>query len=134
MKSDGIYISIKPKFVDLIVKGEKNYEFRKYIPKRKFSKIYVYETLPKGEIRYVIEIENIIKYPNKIAEGGFGNNDFNNGIKKSKYAYKLGEIKKLETPIKLNDLKVKYNFFPPQSYTYAEKFEQLTEYIENNIK
>lgn len=133
MKSDGIYLSIKPKFVSLIVKGEKNYEFRKYIPKRKFSKIYIYETLPKAEIKYVVEIEKIIKYPDKIIEPGYGNDDFNNGIKKSKYAYKLGKIKKLKNPIQLKELKEKYNFCPPQSYTYAESQRELTNYIENNI-
>ena len=41
--NQGIFLSIKPKFLRLIETGEKNYEFRKYIPKKFFDRIYVYE-------------------------------------------------------------------------------------------
>lgn len=133
-KEESIYISIKPKFVKLILEGTKNYEFRKYIPKRNFNKIYIYETLPVAQIKYIIEITNIYKYPNKIDELGYGNMEFNNGLKESKFAYKLGEIYYLEKPIKLEELKSEYNFIPPQGFSYSEKYEKLTEFIEKNLK
>ncbi len=133
MKDRGIYLSIKPEFVKLILEGKKNYEFRKYLPKKDFKRIYVYETLPIARIKYVINIDKIFKYPKKIDEIGIGNKEFNNGEKKSKYAYKIGKIMSLKKCIKLEELKEKYNFIPPQSYVYSEKYEKLTEYINNNL-
>ncbi len=131
---NGIYISIKPNFVELILKGKKNYEFRKYIPNQEFSKIYVYETIPKARIKYVMDITYISKYPEKIDTRGIGNVDFNAGIKKSKYAYKIGKIFFLENEIKLEDLKTIYNFVPPQSFAYTDKYKELTKYINENLK
>lgn len=131
---NGIYISIKPSFVDLILKGQKNYEFRKYIPNKEFNKIYIYETIPRARIKYVINITKISKYPEKIDLRGIGNVDFNDGIKKSKYAYKLGRIFFLENEIKLKDLKAIYNFVPPQSFAYIDKYKELTKYINENLK
>ena len=82
----GIFISIKPEFTKRIEIGEKNYEFRKYIPKEEFDKLYVYETVPTCSLKYILTIDKIVEYPNKIIEKGYGNNDFNNGLKKSKFA------------------------------------------------
>ena len=82
----GIYLSIKPEFTGKIETGEKNYEFRKYYPKQKIDILYVYETVPTCALKYIIELGDIIEYPNKISKEGYGNLDFNNGLKKSKYA------------------------------------------------
>lgn len=133
-EEEGIFISIKPHFVDLILNKRKNYEFRKYIPKKEFKRIYIYETLPKARIKYVIEILKIYIYPQKIDIYGVGNEDFNNGNKKSKFAYKLGKIYQLEDEINLKDLKIKYGFVPPQNFSYTSKYKKLTEYINNNLK
>ena len=38
----GIFISIKPIHLRRIESGEKNYEFRNYIPKEKIDKLYVF--------------------------------------------------------------------------------------------
>lgn len=133
-KSEGIYISIKPFFVDLILNNEKNYEFRKYIPNKKFDKLYIYETLPKARIKYVINVTEISKFPQKINTNGIGNIEFNNGTKKSKYAYKLGKIFFLEKELTLQELKEKYNFVPPQSFAYVERYKSLTDYINKNVK
>lgn len=133
-KSDGIYISIKPIFVDLILKNEKNYEFRKYIPNKKIEYIYIYETLPKARIKYVINITEISKFPEKIETTGIGNLEFNKGLKKAKYAYKLGKIFFLEKEVELQELREKYNFIPPQSFAYIEKYKSLTDYINKNLK
>lgn len=86
-----IYISIKPKFTKMIETGEKNYEFRKYISKQEIDTLFVYESSPTCKLKYILELGNIIEYPNKIEKEGYGNEDFNNGLKKAKYAY---EIKK----------------------------------------
>ncbi len=129
-----IFISIKPEFTKRIELGEKNYEFRKYIPKEKIDKLYVYETVPTCSLKYILTIDKIIEYPNKIIEVGYGNDDFNNGLKKSKYAYHISKVEKLDKSINLKELKNDYSFAPPQSYAYDSRYPKLTNYIENTSK
>ena len=59
---------------------------------------------------------------------GDGNLDFNKG-KKSKYAYPIIKVYELTHPISLEDLKKKFGFVPPQAFSYAETFTELTEHI-----
>lgn len=127
-----IFLSIKPKFTKKIEMGEKTYEFRKYYPKQEINMLYVYETAPTCQLKYIIEIGEIIKYPNKITKKGYGNDDFNNGLKKSKYAYEIKHLYGLERPISLKILREKYNFVPPQGYAYDTKYPILTEAILNS--
>lgn len=126
--TNGIYVSINPEPTSKIVQGTKNYEFRNYIPKRSFKFLYVYVTAPKSELKYVIEIGDIVKYPEKLDIDGDGNHDFNMG-KKSKYAYPIIKVYELVCPIPLEELKNKFGFVPPQAFSYAETFSKLTEYV-----
>lgn len=130
----GIFISIKPEFTKRIEIGEKNYEFRKYIPKEEFNKLYVYETVPTCSLKYILTIDKIIKRPNKIPEKGYGNDDFNNGLKKSKFAYHILKVEKLDNPIHLKELKEKYGFSAPQSYAYDSRYPELLDYITKTPK
>lgn len=125
----GIFISIKPEFTKRIEVGEKNYEFRKYIPKEEFDKLYVYETVPTCSLKYIITIDKIVKYPNKIKEKGYGNDDFNNGLKKSKFAYHILKVEKLDNSIPLKELKTRFGFAAPQSYAYDTRYPELVNYI-----
>lgn len=126
-----IYLSIKPKFTKKIETGEKDYEFRKYIPKKEIDTLFVYETVPTCQLKYIIELGNIVEYPNKINELGYGNADFNAGLKQSKYAYEIKHVDLLENPICLKDLKDIYGFAPPQSYAYDDRYEKLTNTIKS---
>lgn len=125
-----IYISIKPKYIKLIESKLKNYEFRNYIPKNVFNTIFVYESSPTCELKYVFEISDIIAYPNKINEDGYGNIEFNNGTT-SKYAYKIESVYILKKPIGLEELRQKYNFTAPQRFAYDSRYEKLTKYLLN---
>lgn len=125
-----IYLSIKPKFTKKIETGEKDHEFRKYIPKEAIDTLFVYETVPTCQLKYIIELGKIVKYPDKINELGYGNADFNAGLKQSKYAYEIKHVDLLENPICLKELKDVYEFAPPQSYAYDDRYEKLT----NDIK
>ena len=125
----GIYISINPEHTNRIEKLIKNYEFRKYIPKKEIDYLIVYETVPTCAIKYIIELGNIVEYPNKIKEDGYGNKEFNEGLKKSKFAYQIKHLEKLKNPITLEILKEKYKFTPPQSYAYFERYPELTEFV-----
>lgn len=130
----GIYISIKPEFTKKIETGEKNYEFRKYYPKQNIGLLYVYETVPTRALKYIIEIGDIVKYPDRISKEGYGNLEFNNGLKKSKYAYEIKHVDILERPIPLSELKNLYGFAAPQAYAYDTKYPKLTERINNSKK
>ena len=125
-----IYLSIKPKFTRKIETGEKDHEFRKYIPKEAIDTLFVYETVPTCQLKYIIELGKIVEYPDKINERGYGNSDFNAGLKQSKYAYEIKHVYLLENPICLKELKDVYGFAPPQSYAYDDRYKKLT----NDIK
>ena len=127
---NGIFISIRGEHTDRIERLIKNYEFRNYIPKRSIDYLIVYETLPSSCIKYVIRIGNIIKYPNKIDEDGYGNREFNKGLK-TKYAYQIKHLYKLKEFINLDILKNKYKFTPPQGYAYFDKYIDLYEDVFN---
>lgn len=126
--SNGIYVSIKLEPISKIVQGIKNYEFRNYIPKKNFKFLYVYITAPQSQLKYVIEIGDIVKYPEKLESCGDGNRDFNMG-KKSKYAYPIIKVYELVLPVPLEILKKKFGFVPPQAFSYAETFVELTKYV-----
>ena len=131
--NNGIYVSINPKPASKIVQGIKNYEFRNYIPKKSFKFLYVYVTAPQSQLKYVMEIGNIVKYPEKLESKGDGNLDFNRG-KKSKYAYLIIKVHELINPIPLKELKRRFGFVPPQAFSYAETFAELTEHISQEEK
>ena len=131
--NSGLYMSINPNASSKIEKEVKLYEFRNYIPKRKFDKLYVYVTSPVCELKYILLIDDIISYPNTIPENGDGNCEFNQGIK-SKHAYQISKVYKLKKPILLDELKEKYGFVPPQGYAYSDRYNALTKFIESTEK
>jgi predicted transcriptional regulator len=120
-----IFLSIKPKFVNLIYMKEKNYEFRNYKPKNLISKIWIYTSSPVCELQFMIDVEEPVEFPNKILVGGVGNLEFNQGLKKAKFAFPIKKLFKLEKPIPLKALKQNYNFTPPQSFVYCKSYETL---------
>lgn len=73
----------------------------------------VYKLSPTCELKYIIELGEIVKYPNKIIKEGYGNDDFNNGLNSSEYAY---EIKYLDD---------RKNIIP---------FDKIEEFFKNNLK
>lgn len=124
-----VVISIKPKFVNLIKDGQKNYEFRKYIPKKGVARIWIYTSSPICSLEYVAEIDKIVTYPECIIENGFGNDEFNNGLKQSKHAYHIKHLYRLKIPLKLNMLRTEFGFTAPQSYFYLENNERLSKFV-----
>ena len=60
--------------------------------------------------------------------------DFNNGLKKSKFAYHILKVEKLDNPIFLKDLKNKFGFTAPQSYAYDSRYPNLAKYIDEASK
>ena len=129
----GIYVSINPTSTCKIVQGVKKYEFRNYVPKCNFKFLYIYVTAPKSELRYIVEIGEIVQYPNKLAGESDGVPEFNKGDK-SKYAYPVLKVYELLKPISLEKLKEEYAFVAPQAFAYDKAYPALTEYIRNSGK
>ena len=49
-------LSIKPKFADKIISGEKKFEYRTHIPSRHINSIVIYSTSPIGRIIGEVEV------------------------------------------------------------------------------
>lgn len=124
-----VFMSIKEIHINRILGKIKNHEFRTKKPKNKFDYIIVYVPMPIKEIKYVLKVKQPIASPDKITIDGYGNKDFNKA-NTEKYAYPIENVYKINKPIKLDILKQEYNFTPPQSFAYGEKYQELLEYID----
>lgn len=120
-----ILMPIKPKYVQGIMSGDKKYEFRKILAKRKVDKIIIYETSPVMKVVAEVMINNIlVDHPeviwNKTYEyAGINKNDYDKYYQDNKQAvaYSLGEVEVFEKPRELKDYGI--HFFP-QSYVYID--------------
>ncbi len=134
-KMTDVVVSIYPKFTNLIKTGDKNYEFRKYVPKRGVDRLWIYSSSPECSLEYMAEIDKIVEFPQKIAEEGIGNNDFNNGLKKSKFAYHINHLYKLISPLSLEKLRSDFGFSAPQCYFYLDSNDVLRSFLlKQNLK
>lgn len=118
-----IIISINPKHVENILNGIKKYEYRKIAAKKDISSIIIYETYPIKRIVAEVEVIDVLMldpetlWKKTKKESGISKQFFDNYFcnKKIAYAYKLGKIKKYESPKTLSDYGIKV---APQSFVY----------------
>lgn len=123
--SENIVLPIKPEYVDLILKGEKKYEFRKRACKDHIKKIYIYETAPVKSVVAEVMVDDILKgSPDYIwnackESGGISKDKFYSYFKDSPnaVAYKLGRITIYDKPKQLIDFGVES---VPQSFIYVK--------------
>lgn len=121
-----ILMPINPEYVDEILSGNKKYEYRKIIAKRKnIDKMVIYSTSPIMRVVAEVDVEGIIEAsPEKLWEqtkeySGI-TKDFYSKYYKNKenaIAYKLGNIKVYDKPKKLCDIGINY---VPQSFIYLD--------------
>lgn len=122
-----VLLSIKPEFVQKIFSGEKKYEFRKILFKRKgITTVVVYSTMPIGQIVGEFEIEEILNdSPNVIWKktkkySGIDDDFFNSYYKGKSRAVAI----KIKNPIlykdPINPLDKYDKFVAPQSYKYLD--------------
>lgn len=126
MKSDTIIISIHPVFVNKLLSGEKQYEYRKRFPKG-IRYVLVYATSPVKKITALLVIESILKDSpdniwNKTSNNSgvtkeFFDTYFNN--KAVAYAIRIKKVYKFKEPLLISDLKG-INA-APQSYIYLKE-------------
>lgn len=100
--------------MEQIVRGEKNYEFRKYLIKSTVQRIWFYINAPRSHIGYICEIDPARtrkEGDEPLAEDGLGNKEFNERQKDwdgYDFAYRVRSVYRIRKPISLSDLKSKY--------------------------
>ncbi len=120
-----ILLSINPKYVEEILLGNKKYEYRTRIAKRKVDKILIYCTNPVKKIVAEVEVLSIISdEPTRLWErtkdhSGIKDTFYNKYFSENKvaYAYELGEIKEYDEPKELSYYGIRN---APQSFIYLD--------------
>ncbi|MDF9449937.1 ASCH domain-containing protein [Bacillus toyonensis] len=122
-----VLLSIKPEFVEEIILGNKKFEYRKNIFKRKdISSVVVYATKPFGKVVGEFEIEDIIiDNPNNIWKktknhSGITKSYFNHYFagRQKGVAIQIKEFKKYEEPLDLIEFDSNLKT-APQSFCYT---------------
>ncbi|TFK83007.1 hypothetical protein K466DRAFT_529590 [Polyporus arcularius HHB13444] len=113
-------LSIKPEFTKLIAARKKNHEYRKY-KLETVTRFWLYETAPTSAITYLM-FTATPKVPGEVNDpSGVGNDDFDQGLKQSKYGYPVTELYKLQKPLTTAELKERFDIAVPQGWRYATK-------------
>lgn len=120
-----ILLSIKPEYANRIFDGQKQYEYRKRIPKKEVSKIVVYSSAPEQAVIGEIEVIKTLKMkPTPL----WNSTKANAGISRSKYrkyfsgctmayAFVIGSFEKYPTSKSLADYNIQS---APQSFVYLD--------------
>ncbi|KAF9766330.1 hypothetical protein IL306_001285 [Fusarium sp. DS 682] len=112
--STDVLLAIKPEHLANIISREKNHEYRKYRLKDGISRLWLYETGSGGgrsSITHIAVIPpNTRHEPGSVPTEpfGIGNEDFNAGLKESKYGYPILELYELIHPVTLNEMKTRW--------------------------
>lgn len=119
-----VLLSIKPEYVEEIIKGNKKFEYRKRIFKREVESVVIYCTMPVGKIVGEFTIDSIInESPKKIwnmtsSYSGISRDSFLNYFsgRSDGFAIKIKNFVEYEKPI--NPREIDDHFVAPQSYKY----------------
>ena len=120
-----ILLSIKPEYANRIFDGQKQYEYRKRIPKKEVSKIVVYSSAPEQAV--IGEVE-VVKTLNMKPTPLWNSTKANAGISRSKYrkyfsgctmayAFVIGSSEKYPTSKSLADFNIQS---ATQSFVYLD--------------
>jgi predicted transcriptional regulator len=121
-----VILGIQEPYMQQMVDGEKNYEFRKYRLQQTVQRIWFYSIAPHSRIEYVCEIEPAVTRNEgdpKLPENGLGNKEYNEFHKdwdRYDFAYKILSVYKLDKPVTLADLKKDFGLGgAPQGMVYT---------------
>lgn len=64
-RSKSIILSIKPKYAEKILQGEKRYEFRLKVPRVRVKTVYMYATAPVKQIVGMFEVHGLFRQWNR---------------------------------------------------------------------
>lgn len=133
-----LLMSIKPKYVEKILLGEKRYEFRKRFDKRKCDLMLIYSSYPVMKIVAMAEITNritelkVILWPTVQNQAGITFDEYRayfNGGSIAR-AYELGKVTAFKEPLALAEVGVKT---APQSFSYIHKNQEIINLLKHKI-
>lgn len=118
-----ILISIKPQFVNLILNGQKKFEFRKNLPQKEVNLLVIYASAPVSRIIGEVEVTRTLSYaPSTLWRKTYKNAGISKKFFDSYFsgkeianAYVLGKIKKFKRSKSLLEYDI---MTAPQSYIY----------------
>ena len=116
-------LSIKPEYVEKIVSGKKQFEFRKFHCREDVDTIVIYATTPIkrviGEVSIISIVEGRVEdvWKQTSSKGGITKTAFHEYYKNKDMAiaYELGTVKTYNEPIELSAVGLSY---VPQSFAY----------------
>lgn len=120
-------LSIKPIYVEAIVKRDKRYEFRKTIFRKKnLETVYIYSTAPVKKIVGSFKVGSVIEdYPERLWDhlkrfSGLSYLEFFRYFegKERGFAIEIESVEEFKNPINPRDFIP--NFVPPQSFYYLD--------------
>lgn len=121
-----VLLSIKPEFVEKIISGEKRFEFRKSLPKRKdIQSIIVYSTMPVGKVVGEFSVKQTLSLAPEIL---WEQTKLFSGITKCffdqyfserslAHAFEIETFEQYSEPVSITEILP--SGMPPQSYCYV---------------
>ena len=131
-----ILISIKPKYVEAILRGEKTVELRRRclrVPEG--TRVWVYSTLPDAKVRAVARIEQLDE---SSPENVWHANESKMFLTKTEYdeyirgcltvcVIHLADVQQLSTPLSLESMRTFNNLPPPQFFKFLDSNSVLVQ-------
>ncbi|KAI0424883.1 hypothetical protein F5Y09DRAFT_123719 [Xylaria sp. FL1042] len=120
-----VLLAIKVEHLANIASRKKNHEYRKYRLPDGVERLWLYETANgggKASITHIAVIpDSVRRVPGQVPTEppGIGNDDFNAGLKQSKYGYPILELYELVQPVTLAEMKSKWNMGAPMGWRYV---------------
>ena len=122
-----VILSIKPKYANAILAGEKKVEFRKLTFKKEIEKVYIYSSSPEQRIIGYFTIKNIIAdTPENLWQkfkrvGSITEFDFFQYFENKKLGYSIGIKDYRRFKESIDPKTIFKNFVAPQSFMYCDK-------------
>jgi predicted transcriptional regulator len=125
-----IVFSIKPKYAEQILSGSKTVELRRRFPNKvaSGSNALIYVTSPTRAMAGVASIERVVRdcpqsiWRNFSAKAGIDRAEYDSYFNGSEFAYAiiLEDARPFDRSLKLDELRSRFDFEPPQSFLYAK--------------
>ncbi|KAI1816710.1 hypothetical protein GGS20DRAFT_173167 [Poronia punctata] len=119
-----VLLAIKSVHLKNIASRRKNHEYRKYRLRDGVERLWLYETAEDGGKASITHVA-VIPSDERRTPGtvptepfGIGNDDFNAGLKQSKYGYPILELYELVKPVSLGEMKTKWGMSAPMGWRY----------------
>ena len=143
-RTDTVFLPVKPKWANMIIRGEKQAELRKRNFPLHVTKAVIYSTEPEGKILGWYEIDDVIEMSIEqarfVGENGLQESshkvlvkDFNNyykGCDVARVVFMGCEFQEFHRSKCFHPSEVLPNFHIPQSFCYLEdwEFEEICEF------